>query len=155
MIPSCLLLLSGLGLMIWLTPNPRMISTDVGLDVHSMLLGALLTILGYQTLWLWLFAKAYGTGSGMLPPDRVTRQVARCFKLERGLIIGVLMLAAGLAFNVWLSMEWWDRHLGPLDVTRTMRVALWGFVLIVLGVQTAYNSFFLSMIGMSGPGKGH
>jgi hypothetical protein len=30
-----------------------------------------------------------------------------------------------------------------------MRPALWGFTAVVLGVQTIFGSFFLSMLGMS------
>ena len=30
----------------------------------------------------------------------------------------------------------------------TLRYALWGFTAMVLGVQTIYGSFFLSMLGL-------
>jgi hypothetical protein len=55
----------------------------------------------------------------------------------------------GLGLNAWLACEWLGKSMGPLDVTTTMRVALWGFLTMVLGVQTIYGSFFLSMLGMA------
>src|SRR5438067_7178392 len=58
LIPSGLLMAVGLGLMAWLTSGPRSIGR-VTLDIHSMLLGALCVLLGYQTLWLWAFAKIF------------------------------------------------------------------------------------------------
>lgn len=148
MIPSCLLLLGGLGLMIWLTPGTRRITPTIGLDVHSMLLGALMTMIGVQTLWLWVFAKVYGSACGILPSDAFARQVSRFFSLERGLVVGAAAFVGGLALNVWLSVTWVEQEMGPLDIPHTMRIALWGFILMVLGVQTAYGSFFLSMLGM-------
>src|SRR5438128_9076744 len=66
LIPSSLLLGIGLGLMAWLFPGPRDLG-GVVLDVHSMLFGALGVILGYQTLWLWAYARIHGWTSGLLP----------------------------------------------------------------------------------------
>src|SRR5262249_5625424 len=59
LIPATLLLGGGLGLMAWLTLGPQSVG-GVVLDIHTMLLGALCILLGYQTLWLWAFAKIHG-----------------------------------------------------------------------------------------------
>src|SRR5947209_5960631 len=68
LIPAALLLGGGLALMAWLTPGPRTVG-GVVFDVHTMLLGALGVLLGYQTLWLWAYAKIHGWTSKLLPPD--------------------------------------------------------------------------------------
>jgi hypothetical protein len=68
--------------------------------------------------------------------------------LERGLLAGATLVLSGLALNLWLVHEWYRVELGNLDVPLTMRYALWGFTALVLGVQTIYGSFFLSMLGM-------
>jgi Glycosyl transferase family 2 len=152
LIPSSLLLAGGLGLMAWLTPGPRDLG-GVVLDVHTMLLGALCVILGYQTLWLWAFAKIHGWISGLLPPETFSLRVFDHFNLERGLLAGLALLAVGLGLNVWLVCQWAGQNLGPLDVQTTLRHALWGFTAMVLGVQTIYGSFFLSMLGMTEKAK--
>jgi len=152
LIPSSILLAGGLGVMAWLTPGPRDLG-GVVLDVHSMLLGSLCVIVGYQTLWLWAYAKILGWTSGLLPPQTFSLQLFNYFNLERGLLAGLALLAIGLGLNVWLVCEWAGRDLGPLDVQTTMRHALWGFTAMVLGVQTIYGSFFLSMLGMTGKAK--
>jgi hypothetical protein len=150
LIPACLLLGGGLALMAWLTPGPRAVA-GVVLDVHTMLLGALCVLLGYQTLWLWAYARIYGWVSGLLPATTFSRRVFDHLNLERGLLAGAALLLAGLALNGWLVSEWYGRGLGPLEVTTTLRYALWGFTAMVLGVQTVYGSFFLSMLGMNRP----
>jgi glycosyltransferase involved in cell wall biosynthesis len=147
-IPAICLLTSGLGLMAWLTPGARFVGT-VGFDLHTMLLGMLAVFLGYQMLWLGAYAKIYGWTSGLLPADTFSLRVFDYLNLERGLIAGVGLLLAGLALCFWLVGEWYDVNLGPLDVAITMRHALWGFTAIMLGVQTIFGSFFLSMLGMT------
>jgi glycosyltransferase involved in cell wall biosynthesis len=146
--PAGLLSILGLALMIWLTPGPRAIGATQ-IDVHSMLLGALCVILGYQTLWMWAYAKTFGLSSGLLPIDRSTSTLWHYFRLERGVALGALLLALGLACLGGLAGWWVAQDFGELDVRQTLRWALWGFLLMVLGVQTIYGSFFLGMLRLA------
>ena len=148
LIPASLLLGGGLGIMAWLTAGPREVG-GVVFDVHTMLLGALAVILGYQTIWLWAYAKIHGWTSGLLPAETFSKRVFDHLNLERGLLAGAVLLLVGLGLNGWLVHIWFGQQFGPLDVTVTLRFALWGFTAMVLGVQTIYGSFFLSMLGMS------
>jgi glycosyltransferase involved in cell wall biosynthesis len=147
LIPSCLLLGAGLALMTWLTPGPRSVG-GVVLDIHTMLLGALWVNLGYQTLWLWAFAKVYGWINGLLPEQTFSTRLFDHLNLERGLLAGVGLLATGFAINLWLLYHWFQSGLGPISLAVTLRPALWGCTVMALGVQTIYSSFFLSMLGM-------
>jgi hypothetical protein len=147
-IPAGLLLACGLFLMAWLSPGPRHLG-NVTLDVHSLLLGSLCAMLGYQTLWLGFLAKVHGHYSGILPAGPVVQRLLNSLTLERGIVVGGLALVCGLAANIWLVTEWIERALGPLDVSATMRLAVWGMLAMVVGVQTVYSSFFLSMLKMS------
>src|SRR5262249_3771761 len=125
---------------------------DVGgvtLDVHTMLLGALCVVLGYQTLWLWAFARLHAWLTGLLPPDDFLRRVFVHFNLERGLLGGLALLVIGVGFNLRLVGASSTVRLGPLDVQPTLRWALWAFTTIVLGVQTMYGHFILGLIRMS------
>jgi hypothetical protein len=147
LIPSALLLLGGFGLMAWLTPQPRVLG-GVVLDVHTLLLGALCVFLGYQTLWLWAFAKIFGWTSGLLPANTFSVRVFDHLNLERGLLAGGALLLTGLGLNGWLVLQWQQQNLGALDGQTTLRYALWGLTLMVLGVQTIYGSFFVSMLSL-------
>src|SRR5262249_4475112 len=147
-IPAVLLLGLGLALMVWLSPGPRLVA-GVELDIHTMLLGSLCVLLGYQTLWLWVFAGIHGWRSGLLPANRFLRWAFEGFHLERGLVAGLVLVLVGLGCNFWLVGEWWRQHLGPLEVQTTFRGALWGFTAMVLGVQTVYGSFILGVIRMT------
>ncbi|HLW66606.1 MAG TPA: glycosyltransferase family 2 protein [Gemmataceae bacterium] len=147
-IPAGLSLVLGLFLMLWLTPGTRHLGR-VNLDVHTMLLGTLCVLLGYQTLWLGFLAQVYGHFSGVLPTSGLVQRLLRAFTLERGLLTGLAIFVVGLAANFWLVQEWVGRDMGQLDIPYTMRFALWGLTAMVAGVQTAYSSFFLSMLRMT------
>ncbi len=148
LIPAALLLGAGVGLMAWLTPGPRQLGS-VTFDIHTMLFGTLGILLGYQILWMWLFAKIHGWTSGLLPAKTFNTRLFNYLNLERGLLFGLGTLVAGIAINIWLFHTWYANAMGPLDVQVTFRYALWGFLLMVLGVQTVFGSFFLSMLGMT------
>jgi glycosyltransferase involved in cell wall biosynthesis len=148
LIPSILLMAAGLALMVWLTPGPRALG-NVAFDLHTMLLGSLCLLVGYQTLSLWGYAKIHGCSSGLLPPDTFALRVLNQLTLEKGLIAGLLLLLTGLALNGWLIHQWLAQDLGHLEAQTTFRFALWGLTTMVLGVQTIYGSFFLSMLGMA------
>ena len=62
---------------------------------------------------------------------------------------GAGLLLIGLGLNTYLAWQWWGVNPGPLEVQSTFRLTLWGFLTMVLGVQTIFGSFFLSMLGMS------
>jgi glycosyltransferase involved in cell wall biosynthesis len=152
LIPSGFLFGIGLFLMAWLSAGPRMVG-NVEFDVHTMLLGSLCVIVGYQTLWLWAYAKMYGWTSGILPVNTFSMRIFDHLNLERGLLLGIALVTTGIGLNGWLVNTWYRHNLGPLDVQHTMRFALWALTTMVLGVQTLYGSFFLSMLGMVRKGK--
>ena len=62
---------------------------------------------------------------------------------------GAGIFLVGLAANLWLVFEWVGKSMGSLDISNTMRFALWGMTGLVVGVQTVYSSFFLSMLRMN------
>jgi len=148
LMPALLLLGSGAALMAWLTPGPRAIG-GVVLDVHTMLLSALGVLLGYQTLWYWGCARFFGYANGILPEQTWSGRFTQYFYLERGLLLGLILIASGLGVNLWLVHQWYGCTIPSGEVPTTLRVALWGFTAMVLGVQTIFGSFFLNMLRMA------
>jgi hypothetical protein len=146
--PAYVLMGTGLALMAWLTPGTRVVG-GVGFDVHSMLLGSLCMTLGHQTLWFWAFAKLDGWLSGLLPGKNPSIGWFNHLTLERGLGVGLLFVMIGLGLNLWLCLKWWNADLGSLHVQETLRIALWGSTMMILGVQAIFGSFFLSILRMN------
>jgi hypothetical protein len=145
MIPAAPLMISGLFLMLWLSAGPRQVGA-ITVDVHSMMVGGLWLVLGYQIVWMWAFARIHGWISGILPAKTFSPRTFDTFNLERGLIVGASLATTGIGILGWLVWQWQG---SPLDVTVTMRPAIWGCVLTIIGMQTIFGSFFLSMLGMT------
>jgi hypothetical protein len=74
--------------------------------------------------------------------------VFRYCNLETGLLLGTLTVAAGSALLVVALGAWSDTGFGDLDPAVTMRLVIPGVVLVALGVQALFSSFFLSTLGL-------
>jgi Glycosyl transferase family 2 len=147
LIPAAFLLSGGVMLMAWLTAGPQQIG-GVVFDIHSLLLGCLCLVLGYQTLWMWASARQYALALGITSTSKDLLFLVKHLSLERGLVLGALIFLAGLILNGFLCLWWWDKQLGPLEIQVTMRYALWGSTLMIFGMQTIFGSFFLCMLKM-------
>jgi len=113
-------------------------------DVHSMIGGSLLTIVGTQILALGLCARAYGVYVlGERDPwfERLRTRV----RLEHGLLAGFLLIFAGLAVGGEIIGGWAANGGGALSQTR---LALLAATLVIVGMQTFFSSFLLSILGL-------
>ncbi|CUU60394.1 Glycosyltransferase involved in cell wall bisynthesis [Parafrankia irregularis] len=122
------------------------------LDLHFSVLFALFTILGWQLVLLGVFADVHNHAAGW--PERrrwPLTSIHRRFSLERGLALGGVLFAAGLAIDGVVLIRWLANDMGPLN---ELRPALLAMSLMVLGTQTAFGSFFLRLV-TTGPSGGH
>jgi glycosyltransferase involved in cell wall biosynthesis len=113
-------------------------------QLHSMIAGALLMIVGTQVVWLGLCAHAYGTYFMNEKDPWFDRMRAR-FRLEHGLLLGGGIAAAGLAISAVIVIQWIQRGLGPLSEER---LAVLAATLVIVGIQIFFASFLLSILGL-------
>jgi glycosyltransferase involved in cell wall biosynthesis len=113
-------------------------------DLHSMVGGALLMIVGTQVLALGLCAHAYGTYFMGEQDPWFDRMRAR-FRLEHGLLLGGAVTFAGVAVGAVILGIWVDRGFGALSEER---LAILAAALVIVGIQIFFSSFLLSIIGL-------
>jgi glycosyltransferase involved in cell wall biosynthesis len=113
-------------------------------DLHSMVAGALLMVVGTQTLALGLCAHAYGTYFMGERDPWFDRMRAR-FRLEHGLLAGALLMLTGLVLMAVIVGVWVDRGFGALSEER---LAVLAAALFIIGVQVFFSSFLLSILGL-------
>jgi hypothetical protein len=118
-------------------------SGTVDLGVRSMVAGSLLTIVGYQAAGLGLFATV-GSDPIRRPDDRITNRLVEHVTLERGMVAGLVLFSAGGVYASYLLFQWVAFGYESLPVLTHDILA---FTLLVLGVQTVFSSFFMSLIG--------
>jgi glycosyltransferase involved in cell wall biosynthesis len=113
-------------------------------NLHAMIAGALLTIIGIQVLALGLCAHAYGTYFMAERDPWFDRMRAR-FKLEHGLLLGGLIALAGLGIGGVIVGTWIDRGFGALSEER---LAVLAATLLIVGMQIVFSAFLLSILGL-------
>ena len=113
-------------------------------DLHTMVAAALLMIVGTQVLALGLCAHAYGTYFMGEKDPWFDRMRAR-FKLEHGLLLGGIVVCAGLVVGAVILGIWVDRGFGALSEER---LAVLAATLVIVGIQIFFSSFLLSIIGL-------
>ncbi len=143
--PGVFLALAGLSASLWLLPGPRMAGA-VELDVHTLFYAALAIILGTQSISLAVFTKVFGSTVGLMPPNQWTNWILRHHTLEKGLMIGAVMILCGLGASLWAFGFWERQAFGHLAVSQTLRWVIPGGMLLVLGFQVIISSFFLSIL---------
>lgn len=145
MLPGAVLCIAGL-LTIFLIWAPFDL-WDTRLGIHSMIAGCLLTIVGYQVVFLGLFAKIYGVRHGLRGHDRITGFISDHISLERGVMIGLVIFLTGFIFILGLLWNWAKSGYADLPLVEHDIVLL---TMVVIGLQTVFYSFFLSVIAGEG-----
>jgi glycosyltransferase involved in cell wall biosynthesis len=113
-------------------------------DLHALIGGSLLLIVGAQIVTLGLCAHAYATYfMGERDPwfDRVRARV----RLEHGLMLGAGIALVGLGIIAVIVLQWVAHGFGSLAQERT---AIAAATLLVLGIQVIFSSFLLSILGL-------
>jgi glycosyltransferase involved in cell wall biosynthesis len=137
-------LLAALGALISLTVLARLPVLARQWDLHTLIGGSLLLIVGAQLVGLGLCAHAYATYYMGERDTWFDRARAR-LRLEHGLMLGAGVALVGLAMMVVIVLDWIARGLGSLSQER---VAITAATLLVLGIQVVFTSFLLSILGL-------
>lgn len=130
--PGSALILLGLGLM-----GAGLLHIRIGFEVgpRTMVLGSLLALSGYQALYFGIFSKL------------IHGELSKAFTLERGLAAGLAIFAIGLLGSLYLVLRWLERGVLP-----SIEASVIAFTLLILGIQTVFSSFMLSIIAERGRG---
>jgi glycosyltransferase involved in cell wall biosynthesis len=113
-------------------------------DLHTLIGGSLLLIVGAQLVGLGLCAHAYATYF-MGERDAWFDRARERLRLEHGLTLGSAVALIGLAMIVVIVLDWARSGFGSLAQER---IAICAATLLVLGIQIVFCSFLLSILGL-------
>ena len=146
--PGTVLLVIGLLLMLWLFPCPRQIGRVV-LDVHTMVYSLAMILVGLQSVIFGVFSKVYAVTSGLIPKPPCWERLCRWFRLETGLIIGMICLFMGIIGSC-LTVGIWGQHgFQALDPIQTLRLVIPSVGMITVGGEIILASFFFGVLGLA------
>ena len=117
---------------------------SLSFGIHWMFLGSLLAILGFQLINLGFFARVYSLSSHIdHSSDIVVRFFTRAFRMEHGILAGAALLALGVVNFVFVLSF---KLRGNVDILQSLRLAVGALTFSVIGAQTVFASFFVSMM---------
>ena len=143
--PGLALLLLGVTLAVPLCFGPVHIGR-VQFDTNTLLVAGMMTIVGFQVIFFGLFTKLYCVAGGLLPDNPQLRRVLALFSLERGIVAGLIIAAAGLGFLAAAILKWRAAGFGIISYPESLRLVIPAVTCMMLGVQTLFSSFFLSIL---------
>lgn len=131
----------GLGLLLVLLlalgPSPLRLG-PLALSVHGMFLGITLVVVGYAAFQMSVLAEMIL----QVEPER-TRRYVRRFSYDRGVVAGLLLLAAGLILLVVFS---WQYVQAGFILQAISKRALVGLLSLILGFQTFTFTLVLQLL---------
>ena len=98
-------------------------------------------------VYLAIFTKLFAVTQGFHPPQTSLNRFMNT-TLESGLIIGLLLMMVGAVLVAIAATHWRAVSFGNLNPRQTMREVIPAVVLMVIGAQTIFGSFFLSVLGI-------
>ncbi len=146
LVPGIGLMLLGLAGSVVLVFGPVHLGSKK-LDIHTLMYTAGALLLGFQFISLYVFTKVYAATHGLLPhQQRFMDGFNRWFKLEKGILTGLLLLAGGLFLNIKSFLYWKNTGFGNLDPVKVLRWVIPSVILVLLGVQVILSCFYLSIL---------
>jgi hypothetical protein len=145
LLPGCLLVALGIGLVLWLLPGPR-IAAGVGLDIHTMTLAMMLALLGAHIISVGMFVKVFCYTERFSRNQPTLVKWLKTVKLEHGLLAGAAMALAGFAGDAVAFSQWAHNGFGKLQAVRTV---FFCSLSLFLGIEVLFSSVFLSMLGIN------
>jgi len=138
------LALSVIGLLIALISVSNVELFGRQWQLHTTVGGSMLMIVGVQVVALGLCAHAYGSYF-MGEKDAWFDRMRARYRLEHGLMLGALSAVAGLITGVVILGIWINSGFGSLSEER---LAILATTMVVIGLQTIFSSFLLSILGL-------
>jgi glycosyltransferase involved in cell wall biosynthesis len=137
-------LIAALGALVSLTVIAHVPVLARRWDLHTLIGGSLMLIVGAQLVGLGLCAHAYATYF-MGERDAWFDRARERLRLEHGLMLGGAIALLGVGLLAALVLAWISSGFGSLAQERGAIVAA---TLLVIGIQVIFTSFLLSILGL-------
>jgi glycosyltransferase involved in cell wall biosynthesis len=144
--PGMALVLLGLAASSLLLLGPLPIGPHVSVDLHTLVVAAMATIAGLQTISFAIIARRYAASRGFLPKSPRLEKRAQLFTLEHALVVALVLAVLGMAGVAWCVVQWVTVDFGPLEYGLVMRVLIVSMTMLVIAVQLSFTAFLAAFL---------
>ncbi|MCI8871267.1 MAG: glycosyltransferase family 2 protein [Lachnospiraceae bacterium] len=145
MYPGLILFLLGLVLTVILSFGNIRIGS-VGLGVHTLMYSAAAMMVGFNLVMFSLFVRSYASVTGFIPTESKLDRWLEDISTERGVVIGLLLFFAGIIITIIAFCIWGNTGFGGLSPENMMRITIPAMLLIVVGIEVIFGSFFIGIL---------
>ena len=147
LIPGLILMVFGLITSAVLISGPISIGS-VNFDVHTLLFTSVLALIGFQFILFYGLTKVYTVENDLLPKSKKYDRLFKFINLEKGLIIGFILVIVGIALSFSAYTDWQAISFGNIENNSVFRRVIPAVTLMLLGVQIILFSLFFSILGL-------
>jgi len=146
--PGLALLLAGAVVSLLLLPGPVRIAPNVSLDVHTLLIASLSTLIGTQCLSFAVVVRRYAASRGLLPASHTVERLLVPITLERVLFSALFLAIVGIGGIIWCVVQWASAGFGPLHYGLVIRVLTVSVTAVAIALQLVFTAFLSAIVEM-------
>jgi len=147
LIPGLVIMLLGIISSSLLVVSPIKIG-DTNFDVHTLLFTSSMILIGFQFILFYGLTKIYTVENKLLPKSNKYDKLFKIINLERGIIVGFILVIAGIILSVIAYNYWKEINFGNITNNNILRIVIPAIISILLGVQIILFSLFFSILGL-------
>lgn len=143
--PGLFIIIIGFLISTFLLKGPVRIN-EITLDVHTLLYASGMVIIGFQTVFFYLFSTIFAIKNGLQKKEFWADKLEKWFSLEKTILVGIFMIIIGLFLSTKSLIYWDNESFGNLNPSQVLRLVIPAVSLLILGSQIIFNSFFMSIL---------
>jgi glycosyltransferase involved in cell wall biosynthesis len=147
-VPGSALLTLGVLSFAVLLPGPFEIAPGVRLDVHTLLVGGISSILGFQLLVFALFTLLFAMSEGLIPSKPRWLELGQNTLPVVGFWLGLALAVSGVGAMAYATLVWSRLGFGNLDYPTMMRLVIPACTVIALGLQAVFSGLFVGILSL-------
>ncbi len=145
MYPGLILFFLGLALTVVLSLGNIQIGS-VGLGIHTLMYAAAAMMVGFNLVMFSLFVRSYASVTGFIPTESRLDKWLEETSTEKGVLLGIFLFLAGIAVTIVAFCIWGKTGFGGLSPESMMRITIPAMLLIVVGIEVVFGSFFIGIL---------
>lgn len=107
-----------------------------------------MVLIGFQFILFYGLTKVFTVENELLPKSKKYDRLFKFINLEKGLIVGLLLVIGGIVLSFSAYHEWQQLHFGNINSTDVFRTVIPAVTVILLGIQIILFSLFFSILGL-------